>query len=208
MRNFLLAALLALLAAPLALRPERGLPDPAGRPARHHRARGRHAEPDDPGAARRPHLGAARRLDPGRRAARSTRSRATIADRLASNFAVRPSVFVSVTAVTEDGETFPIYVVGQVGEPGQREVEPGTDAPAGDRARRRPRPLRRHQAHPAPPRRSLDRPGAALHLQLQGRRARRRHPVDDHDARGRRDRRSRAPPLRVRRRCDAPPSPP
>jgi polysaccharide export outer membrane protein len=50
----------------------------------------------------------------------------TIADRLASNFAVRPSVFVSVVAVTEEVETFPIFVVGQVGEPGQREVEPGT----------------------------------------------------------------------------------
>jgi polysaccharide biosynthesis/export protein len=50
----------------------------------------------------------------------------TIADRLASNFAVRPSVFVSVTSVSDTGETFPIYVVGQVGEPGQREVEAGT----------------------------------------------------------------------------------
>jgi polysaccharide biosynthesis/export protein len=50
----------------------------------------------------------------------------TIADRLASNFAVRPSVFVSVVAVTEELETFPIFVVGQVGEPGVREVEPGT----------------------------------------------------------------------------------
>jgi len=49
-----------------------------------------------------------------------------IADRLASNFAVRPSVFVSVTSVSETGLTFPIYVVGQVGEPGQREVEAGT----------------------------------------------------------------------------------
>jgi polysaccharide export outer membrane protein len=49
-----------------------------------------------------------------------------IADRLASNFAVRPSVFVSVTAVNDLGETFPIYVVGQVGDPGVREVEPGT----------------------------------------------------------------------------------
>ena len=50
----------------------------------------------------------------------------TIADRLASNFAVRPSVFVSVVAVNELGLTFPIYVVGQVGEPGVREVEAGT----------------------------------------------------------------------------------
>ena len=50
----------------------------------------------------------------------------TIADRLASNFAVRPSVFVSVTGVIEEEETFPIYVLGQVGAPGQVEVEVGT----------------------------------------------------------------------------------
>jgi polysaccharide export outer membrane protein len=50
----------------------------------------------------------------------------TIADRLASNFAVRPSVFVSVSSVSDTGETFPIYVVGQVGNPGQVEVEAGT----------------------------------------------------------------------------------
>lgn len=49
-----------------------------------------------------------------------------IADRLASNFAVRPSVFVSVTSVSDTGLTFPIYVVGQVGDPGVREVEAGT----------------------------------------------------------------------------------
>lgn len=50
-----------------------------------------------------------------------------IADRLASNFAVRPSVFVSVDAVNEDGATFPIFVMGQVNNPGQIEVEPGTN---------------------------------------------------------------------------------
>ncbi len=50
----------------------------------------------------------------------------TIADRLASNFAVRPNVFVSVVTVNEEGETFPIYVLGRVGEPGVREVESGT----------------------------------------------------------------------------------
>jgi polysaccharide biosynthesis/export protein len=49
-----------------------------------------------------------------------------IADRLASNFAVRPSVFVSVVEISEEGETFPIYVLGQVGSPGLVEVEPGT----------------------------------------------------------------------------------
>lgn len=52
----------------------------------------------------------------------------TIADRLASNFAVRPSVFVSVVNVAEEeDETFPIYVLGQVGAPGLREVEAGTN---------------------------------------------------------------------------------
>ena len=51
---------------------------------------------------------------------------ATIADRLASNFAVRPSVFVSVVTVNATEETFPIYVLGQVGSPGQVEVLPGT----------------------------------------------------------------------------------
>ena len=51
----------------------------------------------------------------------------TIADRLASNFAVRPSVFVSVVGLAEEiDETFPIYVLGQVGAPGLVEVEPGT----------------------------------------------------------------------------------
>jgi polysaccharide biosynthesis/export protein len=50
----------------------------------------------------------------------------TIADRLASNFAVRPSVFVSVVSVNEEEETFPIYVLGQVETPGLVEVLPGT----------------------------------------------------------------------------------
>ena len=50
----------------------------------------------------------------------------TIADRLASNFAVRPSVFVSVVSVSEEVETFPIYVLGQVDTPGLVEVLPGT----------------------------------------------------------------------------------
>ncbi len=49
-----------------------------------------------------------------------------IADRLASNFAVRPNVFVSVTGVTEEEETFPIFVLGRVGTPGAAEVETGT----------------------------------------------------------------------------------
>ena len=50
----------------------------------------------------------------------------TIADRLASNFAVRPSVFVSVVSVTEEEETFPIFVIGHVETPGRIEVEVGT----------------------------------------------------------------------------------
>jgi len=50
----------------------------------------------------------------------------TIADRLASNFAVRPSVFVSVVSVSDTGLTFPIYVLGKVGNPGQRDIEAGT----------------------------------------------------------------------------------
>jgi polysaccharide export outer membrane protein len=50
-----------------------------------------------------------------------------IADRLASNFAVRPNVFVSVVDVAEEvDETFPIFVLGRVGQPGAREVEIGT----------------------------------------------------------------------------------
>ncbi len=50
----------------------------------------------------------------------------TIADRLASNFAVRPSVFVSVAAVSDTGETFPIYVVGKVTAPGEHDARVGT----------------------------------------------------------------------------------
>jgi polysaccharide export outer membrane protein len=50
----------------------------------------------------------------------------TIADRLSSNFAVRPSVFVSVVTVQNPDDTFPIYVIGQVETPGLVEVLPGT----------------------------------------------------------------------------------
>jgi len=50
----------------------------------------------------------------------------TIADRLASNFAVRPSVFVSVVSVSDIQDTFPIYVLGEVANSGQVEVEAGT----------------------------------------------------------------------------------
>lgn len=51
----------------------------------------------------------------------------TITDRLASNFAVRPSVFVSVVSVEEAEETFPVYVLGEVNAPGAVEVEFGTN---------------------------------------------------------------------------------
>lgn len=50
----------------------------------------------------------------------------TIADRLASNFAVRPSVFVSVVSIDEESGVFPIYVLGQVQAPGEFEIEAGT----------------------------------------------------------------------------------
>jgi polysaccharide export outer membrane protein len=50
----------------------------------------------------------------------------TIADRLASNFAVRPNVFVALTAVDASAGLFDVYVLGQVGSPGLREVEAGT----------------------------------------------------------------------------------
>lgn len=49
-----------------------------------------------------------------------------IADRLASNFAVRPSVFVSVVAVDENAGEFPIFVLGQVANPGEVQVKAGT----------------------------------------------------------------------------------
>jgi polysaccharide export outer membrane protein len=50
-----------------------------------------------------------------------------IADRLASNFAVRPSVFVSVAGLAQPFTgTFPIYVLGQVNNPGEVQVQPGT----------------------------------------------------------------------------------
>ena len=47
---------------------------------------------------------------------------AAIADQLASNFAVRPSVFVSVVTVDETYGTFPIFVMGQVTTPGHATV--------------------------------------------------------------------------------------
>ena len=40
---------------------------------------------------------------------------------------MRPSVFVSVTGISDTGETFPIYVVGKVTNPGEHEARVGTN---------------------------------------------------------------------------------
>ncbi len=53
----------------------------------------------------------------------------SIAERLTPNFAVRPTVFVSVLSLAEEDaeiETFPIYILGRVGSPGISEVRTGT----------------------------------------------------------------------------------
>ena len=49
-----------------------------------------------------------------------------IADRLTSNFAVRPNVFVALTAVDPSAGLFKVFVLGQVNSPGTIEVEAGT----------------------------------------------------------------------------------
>ena len=49
-----------------------------------------------------------------------------IADRLTSNFAVRPNVFVALTAVDPSAGLFKVFVLGQVNSPGEIEVEAGT----------------------------------------------------------------------------------
>jgi len=51
----------------------------------------------------------------------------TIADRLTSNFAVRPNVFVALTEVNQDAGKMKIYVLGRVDDPGLREVDVGTN---------------------------------------------------------------------------------
>lgn len=50
----------------------------------------------------------------------------TIADRLTSNFAVRPNVFVALTSVDEDSSLYDVFVLGQVATPGIVKVEAGT----------------------------------------------------------------------------------
>lgn len=50
----------------------------------------------------------------------------TIADRLASNFAVRPNVFVALSQVDPTAGQYTVYVLGQVNGPGPIQVEQGT----------------------------------------------------------------------------------
>ncbi len=50
----------------------------------------------------------------------------TIADRLTSNFAVRPNVFVALSAVDKESSLYDIFVLGQVNTPGIVEVKAGT----------------------------------------------------------------------------------
>jgi polysaccharide export outer membrane protein len=125
MRNILLGALLALLAAPLALAQSAGYRiqpgDQLAITVLEDDTLNRTTLVLPDGRISVPLAGS---IQAAGRSVESVES--TIADRLASNFAVRPSVFVSVVAVTDEVETFPIFVVGQVGEPGQRDVEPGT----------------------------------------------------------------------------------
>ena len=125
MRNFLLAALLALIAAPLAYAQSAGYRiqpgDQLAITVLEDETLNRTTLVLPDGSISVPLAGT---VNAAGRSVDAVES--AIADRLASNFAVRPSVFVSVTSVSETGLTFPIYVVGQVGEPGQREVEAGT----------------------------------------------------------------------------------
>ena len=125
MRNFLLAALLALLAAPLAYAQSAGYRiqpgDQLAITVLEDETLNRTTLVLPDGSISVPLAGS---INASGRSVDAVES--AIADRLASNFAVRPSVFVSVTSVSDTGLTFPIYVVGQVGDPGMREVEAGT----------------------------------------------------------------------------------
>ena len=71
-------------------------------------------------------LGLPNRLAKQRIRALAAFRRHQVVRRFVSNFAVRPNVFVSVVSVDEEEETFPIYVLGRVNDPGLREVEFGT----------------------------------------------------------------------------------
>ena len=125
MRNFLLAALLALLAAPLAYAQSAGYRiqpgDQLAITVLEDETLNRTTLVLPDGSISVPLAGT---VNAAGRSVDAVES--AIADRLASNFAVRPSVFVSVTSVSDTGLTVPIYVVGQVGDPGMREVEAGT----------------------------------------------------------------------------------
>jgi len=125
MRNFLLAALLALIAAPLAYAQSAGYRiqpgDQLAITVLEDETLNRTTLVLPDGSISVPLAGT---VNAAGRSVDAVES--AIADRLASNFAVRPSVFVSVTSVSDTGLTFPIYVVGQVGDPGMREVEAGT----------------------------------------------------------------------------------
>ena len=198
MRQFLLAVLAIGPGRAAGAGPERRLPDPARRPARDHRARGRDPEPADPGA---PRTAGSRCRSPARCRRPADRRAVEQHHRRPAGLELRGAPERLRLGGRRDRggrTTFPIFVIGQVGSPGQVEVEPGTTllqamALAGglDRfaATKRIQLRRTDPTH---------RPGAALPVQLQRRRARRSDPVDDHAARGRRDHRSRTPPVRVR----------
>ena len=101
---------------PRSARPERRLPDPAWRPAAAHRARGRDPEPRAAGHPGRPHLGAARGTIQVR-ARPSTRSRAP-SPTGSPRTSRRGPVFVALTSVDPGAGLFPVFVLGEVPNPG------------------------------------------------------------------------------------------
>jgi len=53
----------------------------------------------------------------------------TITDAIAPNFAAEPTVSVAVASIPEredEGDTIDVYLLGEINEPGRREVPPGT----------------------------------------------------------------------------------
>ena len=198
MRPIVLAFLFAVLALPAAVRPERGLPHPARRPARDHRARGRDAEPAGAGAARRPHLGAARgqrqRRRPHRRRGRGDHRRPARLELRRAPERLR---------LGDHGERAPARpsrstCSARSATPAWSRCEPGTTllqaiALAGG--------LDRFAATKRIQLRRTDPATGQERLYLFNYNAVERggvDPVDDHAARGRRDPRSRTPPLRVK----------
>ena len=127
MRNFLLAALLALLAAPLAYAQSAGYRiqpgDQLAITVLEDETLNRTTLVLPDGSISVPLAGT---VNAAGRSVDAVES--AIADRLASNFAVRPSVFVSVAGLaTPFTGTFPIFVLGQVNNPGEVQVQPGTN---------------------------------------------------------------------------------